>query len=193
MLPDHASGEGRRQGVEAGAEGRCPAEEEVDRQRGAGGAELPRRDERSHRFEEYKEARLLISYCAKDDEVQTRPIIERALEEGKRVAVVVTDVSSKTLSFSEIRVLRGRPRSWGLRDTRAEGRAPASGLHLARQTWSSSRSWRGTRGSSPGLRRRLFRPRARRRPKDSKGGPRAGVAARPAGTRRQGTTSRSTS
>jgi 5-formyltetrahydrofolate cyclo-ligase len=54
-------------------------------------------------LKEYKEARLLISYCAKDDEVQTRPIIERALVEGKRVAVIVTDVSSKTLSFSEIK------------------------------------------------------------------------------------------
>jgi 5-formyltetrahydrofolate cyclo-ligase len=52
---------------------------------------------------EYRQARVLISYCAKEDEVQTRPIIERALEEGKRVAVVVTDVPSKTLSFSEIK------------------------------------------------------------------------------------------
>lgn len=51
---------------------------------------------------EYKAANLIISYCAKDDEVQTRPIIERALEEGKRVAVVVTDVRTKTLSFSEL-------------------------------------------------------------------------------------------
>jgi 5-formyltetrahydrofolate cyclo-ligase len=53
-------------------------------------------------LKEYKDARLIISYCAKEDEVQTRPLIERALREGKRVAVVVTDVSSKTLSFSEI-------------------------------------------------------------------------------------------
>ncbi|MDA4115231.1 MAG: 5-formyltetrahydrofolate cyclo-ligase [Thaumarchaeota archaeon] len=52
---------------------------------------------------EYKGATLLISYCAKEDEVQTRPIIERALAEGKRVAVIVTDVASKTLSFSEIK------------------------------------------------------------------------------------------
>jgi 5-formyltetrahydrofolate cyclo-ligase len=52
---------------------------------------------------EYKRARLIISYCAKDDEVQTRPLIERALAEGKRVAVILTDVSSKTLSFSEIK------------------------------------------------------------------------------------------
>ena len=54
-------------------------------------------------LKEYKDARLLISYCAKEDEVQTRPIIEKAIEEGKRVAVVVADVTSKTLSFSEIK------------------------------------------------------------------------------------------
>jgi len=53
-------------------------------------------------LKEYKAATLVISYCAKDDEVQTRPIIERALEEGKRVAVIVTDVRTKTLSFSEL-------------------------------------------------------------------------------------------
>jgi 5-formyltetrahydrofolate cyclo-ligase len=52
---------------------------------------------------EYKDARLLIAYCAKADEVQTRPIIEKALAEGKRVALIVTDLASKTLSFSEIR------------------------------------------------------------------------------------------
>jgi 5-formyltetrahydrofolate cyclo-ligase len=51
---------------------------------------------------EYQDAHLLISYCAKADEVQTRSIIEGALAAGKRVAVVVTDVPSKTLSFSEI-------------------------------------------------------------------------------------------
>ncbi len=53
-------------------------------------------------LEEYKRAGLLISYCAKGDEVQTRPLIERALSDGKRVAVVLTDVSSRALSFSEI-------------------------------------------------------------------------------------------
>jgi len=51
---------------------------------------------------EYRKSHLLISYCAKGDEVQTRPIIDGALAEGKRVAVVVTDVHRKTLSFSEI-------------------------------------------------------------------------------------------
>jgi len=51
---------------------------------------------------EYRDASLVISYCAKDDEVQTRHIIETALAGGKRVAVIATDPASKTLSFSEI-------------------------------------------------------------------------------------------
>src|SRR5271170_1140752 len=54
-------------------------------------------------LQEYKDAKLLISYCAKDDEVQTKHIIERALADGKRVAVIATDVPSKTLSFHEIK------------------------------------------------------------------------------------------
>ncbi len=53
-------------------------------------------------LKEYSGARLIASYCAKDDEVQTKAIIERALDDGKRVAVIVTDVPSKTLDFSEI-------------------------------------------------------------------------------------------
>lgn len=52
---------------------------------------------------EYQRSRLLISYCAKEDEVQTRPIIERALAEGKRVAVIITDVASTSLRFSELK------------------------------------------------------------------------------------------
>jgi 5-formyltetrahydrofolate cyclo-ligase len=53
-------------------------------------------------LKEYAGARLIVSYCAKDDEVQTRTIIDQALNDGKRVAVIVTDVPSKTLGFSEI-------------------------------------------------------------------------------------------
>lgn len=52
--------------------------------------------------EEYRRARLVISYCAKEDEVQTKRIIEKALADGKRVAVIATDVATKTLRFSEI-------------------------------------------------------------------------------------------
>ncbi|HVC27823.1 MAG TPA: 5-formyltetrahydrofolate cyclo-ligase [Nitrososphaerales archaeon] len=58
-------------------------------------------------LKEYKSAAMVVSYCAKDDEVQTRPIIERALADGKRVAVILTDVPTKTLSFSEIKSFEG--------------------------------------------------------------------------------------
>ena len=79
-------------------------------------------------LKEYKDARLLISYCAKDDEVQTRPIIERALEEGKRVAVIVTDVPSKTLSFSEIKSFEDElaPGAFGILEPRPECVRPVS-------------------------------------------------------------------
>lgn len=51
---------------------------------------------------EFARARLVISYCAKRDEVQTRGIIERLLREGRRVAVVVTDPTTRSLRFSEV-------------------------------------------------------------------------------------------
>jgi len=51
---------------------------------------------------EFARARLVVSYCAKREEVQTREIIERLLKEGRRVAVVVTDPTTRTLGFSEI-------------------------------------------------------------------------------------------
>jgi len=69
-------------------------------------------------MKEYKGATLVISYCAMDDEVQTRPIIERALADGKRVAVIITDVPSKTLSFSEIKSFEDdlAPGAFGIRE-----------------------------------------------------------------------------
>lgn len=51
---------------------------------------------------EFKGASLVVSYAAKPDEVQTKGIIEGALRDGKKVAVVVTDPQSKTLRCSEI-------------------------------------------------------------------------------------------
>lgn len=77
---------------------------------------------------EYKSARLLISYCAKDDEVQTRPIIERALAEGKRVAVIATDTSSLTLSFSEISSFQDdlAPGAFGILEPRTDRLRPVS-------------------------------------------------------------------
>ena len=78
----------------------------LKRRRSIGKAELAELSSRVEAnlvaLDEYRRARLLISYCAKDDEVQTRPIIERALAEGKRVAVVSTDVRTLRLGFSEI-------------------------------------------------------------------------------------------
>jgi 5-formyltetrahydrofolate cyclo-ligase len=79
-------------------------------------------------LDEYKSAKLIISYCAKDDEVQTRPIIERALEDGKRVAVVVTDAKTKTLSFSEIESFEGElaPGAFGILEPRPGRLRPVS-------------------------------------------------------------------
>ncbi len=79
-------------------------------------------------LEEYRRSRLLISYCAKSDEVQTRPIIERALAEGKRVAVIATQVDSKTLSFSEIRSFEDdlAPGAFGILEPKAGHGHPVS-------------------------------------------------------------------
>lgn len=78
----------------------------LKRRRAIGRAELAELSSRVEAnllgLEEYGRARMLISYCAKDDEVQTRPIIEKALAGGKRVAVVSTDTRALSLSFSEI-------------------------------------------------------------------------------------------
>ena len=79
--------------------------------------------------EEYKGATLVISYCAMDDEVQTRPIIERALADGKRVAVIITDVPSKTLRFSEIKSFEDdlAPGALGIREPKPALVRPGSG------------------------------------------------------------------
>jgi len=70
---------------------------------------------------EFKAASLVVSYCALKDEVQTRPIIERAIAEGKRVAVVVADPKKRTLSFSEIDSFEGdlEPGSFGIMEPKA--------------------------------------------------------------------------
>lgn len=77
-------------------------------------------------LKEYKRATLVISYCAKDDEVQTRPIIERALADGKRVAVIVTNVPTKTLSFSEIKSFEDdlAPGAFGILEPKPEKMRP---------------------------------------------------------------------
>jgi len=52
---------------------------------------------------EFRKARTMASYVAKTDEVQTVPIILRALSEGKRVIVPRTESSPKRLRFFELR------------------------------------------------------------------------------------------
>jgi 5-formyltetrahydrofolate cyclo-ligase len=51
---------------------------------------------------EYREARVVASYVSKEDEVQTREMIQRMLSEGKRVAVPLVDAPSRALMFFEI-------------------------------------------------------------------------------------------
>lgn len=54
---------------------------------------------------EYQSARRIASYVARADEVQTSLILERALIEGKSVAVPLVDPSSDEMLFLEIRSL----------------------------------------------------------------------------------------
>ena len=54
---------------------------------------------------EFAEAGTIASYVAKTDEVQTAPIIERSLRQGRRVIVPRTESSPKRLLFFEIRSL----------------------------------------------------------------------------------------
>jgi 5-formyltetrahydrofolate cyclo-ligase len=78
-------------------------------------------------LKEYTGARLIASYCAKADEVQTKAIIEQALNDGKRVAVIVTDVPSKTLHFSEIESYDDlAPGTFGILEPKQERVRPVS-------------------------------------------------------------------
>jgi 5-formyltetrahydrofolate cyclo-ligase len=54
---------------------------------------------------EYLEAKVVASYAAKRDEVQTRKIMQSVLSSGKRLLVPKTDPSSISLRFCEIRSL----------------------------------------------------------------------------------------
>lgn len=58
---------------------------------------------RLRRLKIYRRAKILLCYVAFDGEVETRPILRRALADGKRVAVPVTVTSSKRLYAAEIR------------------------------------------------------------------------------------------
>lgn len=76
---------------------------------------------------EFRRASLVISYAARPDEVQTRGIIEGALREGKKVAVVVTDARSKSLRFSEIESFDDlAPGTFGILEPRPDRVRPVS-------------------------------------------------------------------
>lgn len=61
---------------------------------------------RLRRLPEYKKARWVLFYLALSDEVETRPMIERALGDGKRVAVPITLTTSRILKIVEITGLK---------------------------------------------------------------------------------------
>ena len=54
----------------------------------------------------YKKARVVMCYVAIDSEVETRPILEQALADGKRVAVPMALSRSRRLVAAEVKNLR---------------------------------------------------------------------------------------
>lgn len=70
----------------------------------------------------YAEAELLLSYVPFRDEIDTRPIIERAWADGKRVALPRCVPGSVSLRFYEVRSLDGlRPGACGALEPSAGG------------------------------------------------------------------------
>jgi 5-formyltetrahydrofolate cyclo-ligase len=64
---------------------------------------------------EFVSAKVIASYVAKKDEVQTAEIVKQALALGKKVAVPRSDLSSTSLRFHEIRGLSElRPGAFGV-------------------------------------------------------------------------------
>jgi 5-formyltetrahydrofolate cyclo-ligase len=71
---------------------------------------------------EFREATRIASYVAKEDEVQTASILERALSEGKAVVVPLVDKSSDELLFFEIHNVRElSPGMFGIREPKRNG------------------------------------------------------------------------
>ncbi|WP_417118613.1 5-formyltetrahydrofolate cyclo-ligase [Olsenella phocaeensis] len=70
----------------------------------------------------YAEAQLLLSYVPFRDEIDTRPIMERAWADGKRVALPRCVPGSVSLQFFEVTSLDGlRPGARGALEPPAEG------------------------------------------------------------------------
>ncbi len=55
---------------------------------------------------EYQKAKTIACYVNKGSEVQTRPLIKKALSTGKKVLVPIVERDSKDLMFSEITSLK---------------------------------------------------------------------------------------
>jgi len=58
--------------------------------------------ERLFQTEQFRCAKSVMLFCSKDGEVDTGPMLKRALELGKRVSVPITDTEQKKLSLSEL-------------------------------------------------------------------------------------------
>lgn len=56
-----------------------------------------------HGIRKYKEARILLLYAAKGNEAMTRELIEKAITEGKRVLLPITDNEKRELQVGEAR------------------------------------------------------------------------------------------
>jgi len=63
--------------------------------------------ERLFALPEFAQARTILFYASKKDEVQTFAMIQKALDMGKRVALPITVVEGKNLVLSEISSVKG--------------------------------------------------------------------------------------
>ncbi|MGA2665804.1 MAG: 5-formyltetrahydrofolate cyclo-ligase [Nitrososphaerales archaeon] len=84
-------------------------------------------------WEAYGRSSLLAAYVSKDDEVQTRELIARALAEGKRVAVPLVDGAIDGLRFVEIHGVGDlAPGRFGILEPRSDAgpTVPLSGSDL---------------------------------------------------------------
>jgi 5-formyltetrahydrofolate cyclo-ligase len=83
--------------------------------------------ERLMALPEYLRAKTVCTYVAMEDEVQTQSIIGRALAEGKKVLVPVTNPKEGTLTFSEIHSLEElAPGHFGLLEPKTDAIRPVS-------------------------------------------------------------------
>ena len=57
-------------------------------------------------LKEFREASVILAYYPINDEINTLPIIEYALSEGKRVALPISSTEHHTLSLSNLRTLQ---------------------------------------------------------------------------------------